>query len=267
MPPHPLRLTQHPNLPVARCITRHEQSPLRIPRQARRPKAPRAETRSITLAFLYSRVVKDVLGRCGTSKRLNRSVVAVRTNLELHSDELEAGDGCAVPATVVSNVHGRTIGVELAVDGCRVREQRKLGSCGCLDAGIVVHVGAGLLDKPIAYFEGLVGEVAGLPDGETGRVAVPVVVGLGHVSHVMDLLAWVVEVNIFSVALEVVAAVLYAPEPVALLVLSRALIQARLTCCSCRNRFRRRYADRSQRCILRTRSCSLRLESLTDRRP
>ena len=124
---------------------------------------------------------------------------------------------------MVGNVHGCAVGVELAVDRCGVREQSKLRGCGCLDAGIVVHVGAGLLYEPIAYFEGLVGEVAGLPDGEAGWVAVPVVVGLGHVAHVMDLLAGVVEVDVFSVALEIVAAVLYAPEPVQLLTLLRAL--------------------------------------------
>jgi hypothetical protein len=51
-------------------------------------------------------------------------------------------------------------------------------------------------------------------------VAVPVVVGDGDVAHVVDLLAWVILVDIGGLAVdgafEVVAAVLYAPEPMSM---------------------------------------------------
>lgn len=69
------------------------------------------------------------------------------------------------------------------------------------------------MGEPVADFEGFVGEVAGFPDGEAGRVAVPGVVGDRDVPHVVDFFAGVVVVDVFAVAFEVVAAVFYTPEP------------------------------------------------------
>ena len=82
---------------------------------------------------------------------------------------------------------------------------------------VVVEGGVGRRNEEVADLEGLVGEVRGLPDGEAGWVAVPVVVGLGDVADVVDLLAWVIVVDVFGLAvhcaLEVVAAVFDTPEP------------------------------------------------------
>lgn len=115
---------------------------------------------------------------------------------------------------MVRDEHLGVVGVELAVDGGRVGEERQSGFGGFLLARVVVHGGGGGLDEPVAYFELLVGEVGGLPDGEAGGVAVPVVVGLGDVAHEVDFFAWVVVVDVFAVAGELVAAVFYAPESV-----------------------------------------------------
>ena len=112
--PRFLRLTQHPKLSVAARITRHEQPSLGIPSQTCRSEATRAKTWSIALALLHSRIVEDVLGSCSTSQRLNWRII--------HGDKLETGNGIAVPATVVSDVHGGAVGIELAIDGCGVRE-------------------------------------------------------------------------------------------------------------------------------------------------
>lgn len=87
-----------------------------------------------------------------------------------------------------------------------------------MHAGIVVEGAAGGLREPVADFEGFVGEVAGFPDGEAGRVAVPRVVGERDVAHVVDFFAGVVVVDVFAVAFEVVAAVFYAPEPIGVFV-------------------------------------------------
>ena len=107
--PRFLRLTQHPKLSVAARITRHEQP-------------TRAKTWSIALALLHSRIVEDVLGSCSTSQRLNWRIIPISTDFKLHGDKLETGNGIAVPATVVSDVHGGAVGIELAIDGCGVRE-------------------------------------------------------------------------------------------------------------------------------------------------
>ena len=118
---------------------------------------------------------------------------------------------------MVRDVHGARVGVELAINGCGVREQCHLGRDGFLVARVVVEGGVGRRNEEVADLEGLVGEVRGLPDGEAGWVAVPVVVGLGDVADVVDLLAWVVVVDVFSLAvhcaLEVVAAFFDTPEP------------------------------------------------------
>jgi hypothetical protein len=54
-----------------------------------------------------------------------------------------------------------------------------------------------------------------LPDCEARRVAVPVVVRLGDVTHIVNLLAGVVLVNILGLtvhsALEIITTVLYTP--------------------------------------------------------
>ena len=86
-----------------------------------------------------------------------------------------------------------------------------------MNAGVIVHARAWLLDEEVADFECLVGEVTGFPDRKAGWIAVPVFIGFGDVSHIVDLLAGVVLVYVFSVALEVVAAVLYAPKPVTII--------------------------------------------------
>jgi len=112
---------------------------------------------------------------------------------------------------MVRDKHLGAVGIELAVDGCGMREQseRRLG--GFLLACVVVQRRAGLLHKPVAYLERFVGEVARLPDGETARVTVPVVVCSTHVAHVVDLLTGVVLVNILAVALEIVTTIFDAP--------------------------------------------------------
>jgi hypothetical protein len=73
------------------------------------------------------------------------------------------------------------------------------------------------LDEPVADFEGFVGEVGGLPDSEAGGVAVPGVVGLGDVAHVVEFFARVVLVDVAGLtvygAFEVVAGIFDTPEP------------------------------------------------------
>jgi hypothetical protein len=119
---------------------------------------------------------------------------------------------------VVRNVHGAGVGVELAVDGRRVREESELGSDRLLNAGIVVEGAVGRWDEEVTDLEGFVGEVGWLPHGEARRVAIPVVIRFGNITHVVNLLAWVVLVNIPGLtvhsALKVVATVLDTPEPI-----------------------------------------------------
>jgi hypothetical protein len=117
---------------------------------------------------------------------------------------------------VISDVHVVVLGVELAVDGRRVREKRHSGLCGFLCACVVVEGAVGSLHEPVTDLEGLVGEVARLPYSEAAWIAVPVVVWLGNVAHVVDLLARVVLMNIFGLAidgtLEFITAVLDTPQ-------------------------------------------------------
>jgi hypothetical protein len=212
-----LRRAQDPKLTIARGITRHIQPARSIPPQPRRPKAPRAKTRPIPLTTLHTRIVKDILGGRSTRQRLDRRILPIGTKLEAHGHKLKPRDGRAVPGAVVSNVHCARTGVKLAVDRGRVGEQGELGRHGFLVACVVVEGAVGRLHEEVADLEGFVGEVGGLPDGEAGWIAVPVVVGLGHVAHVVDFLAWVVLVHVsggaVDGALEVVATVLDAPEP------------------------------------------------------
>jgi hypothetical protein len=212
-----LRLSQNPKLTIARRITRHKQATLRIPRQPCWPEAPRAKTWSITLAALDLRIVEDILCRSGTRDRVNGRVLPISTKLEVDSDKLEACNRRAVPRAVVRNVHGGRVGIEFTVNGRRVGEESHLRSDGLLVAGVVVESGVGGGDEEVTDLEGLVGEVGGLPDGEAGWVAVPVVVGLGDVADVVDLFAGIVLVDVFGLAvdgaLEVVTAVFYTPEP------------------------------------------------------
>jgi hypothetical protein len=118
---------------------------------------------------------------------------------------------------MVRNVHGAGVGIEFAVDGRGVREKCEFRSDSLLFAGIVVESSVRCLDEEIADVEFLVGEVRWLPHSEARWVAIPVVVRLGDITHVVDLLAWVVLVNILGLAvdsaLEVIATVLYTPEP------------------------------------------------------
>jgi hypothetical protein len=119
---------------------------------------------------------------------------------------------------VVGDVHRCGVGVELAVDGRGVREESKFGGDGLLVAGVVAEGTVGGLDEEVADLECLILEIGGLPYSETAWVAVPVVVWRRDVSHVVDLLAGVVMMDVHSLAvdgaLEVVAAVLDTPEPV-----------------------------------------------------
>jgi hypothetical protein len=119
---------------------------------------------------------------------------------------------------MVRDVHRAGVGIELAVNGRGVREESKLRSSSLLFAGIVVEGTVGCLHEEVTDIEFLVGEVRGLPHAEAGWVAVPVVVWLGDVAHVVDLLSWIVLVDVFGLAidsaLEVVTTVLYAPEPI-----------------------------------------------------
>jgi hypothetical protein len=213
-----LRLAQHPELTIARRITRHEQPALRIPCQSCGPEAPRAKARPVTLTFLYLRIVKDVFGGSCAGNGINRRVLPISASLEAHSHKLEASNRRAVPRTMVRDVHGAGVGIELAVNRCGVGKEGHLGSNCLLVTGIVVEGAIGCWGEEIADFEGLVGEVGGLPNGEAGWVTIPVVVGLGDVPDVVDLLAWVVLVNVLGLtvdgALEIITTVLYTPEPI-----------------------------------------------------
>jgi hypothetical protein len=111
------------------------------------------------LTLLNVRIVEDVFCRSRACQRLNRRVLPVFTELEAHSDELETRDRGAVPRAVVRNVHGARVGIELAVDGRRVREERELGSGSFLFAGIVVESAVGCLHEEVTDIEFLVGEV------------------------------------------------------------------------------------------------------------
>lgn len=139
---------------------------------------------------------------------------------------------------MVRDVHSRAVGIELTVDGRRVWEEGELGCNRLLSAGFVAKGRSRSLYEPIANFESLVGKVARLPDGEAGRVAVPLVIRLGDVAHVMDLFTGVIVVDILAVALKVIATVLNTPKPVQRV--SSRLLEARrgLTCYSYRNTFR-----------------------------
>lgn len=208
-----LRLPQHPEL-SSRHVARHVQAPTLIERQAGGAETPAARRRPVARALGDVGIREDVLGRRVACERLHGDDGAVCILLEIDSHELEARRRAAVPAAVVRDEHLGVVGVELAVDGGGMREERHGGLGGFLVARVVVHRGAGGLHEPVADFERLVGEVAGLPHGEARRVAVPVVVGHSDVAHVVDLLARVVVVHVFAVAGELVTAVFYAPEPV-----------------------------------------------------
>lgn len=112
-----LRLPQDPYLPITRRIRRHIQPPHGIPRQPRRPKAARAIPRPIPLTCLNRRIEKYVLRRRSARQWLHRRIIPISTTLKLDSHKLESRDGLAVPATMVGNIHGRAISIELAVDG------------------------------------------------------------------------------------------------------------------------------------------------------
>jgi hypothetical protein len=153
--------------------------------------------------------------RCSrASQRLDGRVVAISTKFELDTDKLEARDGLPVPTAVVRNVHCSAVSVELAINRGRVRLKRYLGRCGSLRTRIVVHAACWVLREPVADFEHFVGKVARFPDGEARWVAIPAVVGLSDIAHIVHLFARVVIVNILSVARELVAAIFYAPEPI-----------------------------------------------------
>ena len=119
---------------------------------------------------------------------------------------------------MVGDIRICVVGVELNIDRRRVREQGKFGGDGFLGACVVAEGGVWRLHEPVADLEGFVFEVGWLPDGEAGRVTVPVGVGFGDVAHEVQFLAGVVLVNILGLtihcALEVIATVLYTPEPV-----------------------------------------------------
>jgi hypothetical protein len=116
---------------------------------------------------------------------------------------------------MVCDVHGAGISVKLAVNRRRVGKESHLRSDCLLVASIIVEGTVGCWGEKVADLEGLVGEVGWLPDGEAGWVAIPVIVGLGDVADVVNLLAWVVLVDVFGLAidgtLEVITAVLYTP--------------------------------------------------------
>jgi hypothetical protein len=213
-----LRFPQDPQLTIARRVAGHEQSALRVPRQPSRSKATRAEARSVALTLLNIRIVEDVLSCSRACQRLNRCVLSVRTELEAHSHKLETCNRRAVPRAMVGDIHGAGVSIELAVDRCGVREERKLRSGSLLCAGIVVESAVWCLHEEVADVEFLVAKVRWLPHGEAGWIAIPVVVWLGDVAHVVDLLSRVVLVDILGLAvdsaLEVVATVLYTPEPI-----------------------------------------------------
>jgi hypothetical protein len=211
------RFSQDPQLTIARRVARHEQPTLRIPRQPSRSEAARAEAWSVALTLLNIRIVEDIFGCIRASQRLDRCILSVCTELEAHSHKLETCNRRAVPRAMVGDIHSAGFGIELAVDRCGVREECELGSGSFLRAGIVVESAVWCLHEEVADVEFLVAKVRWLPHGEAGRVAIPVVVWLGDVAHVVDLLSRVVLVNIFGLAvdsaLEVVATVLYTPEP------------------------------------------------------
>jgi hypothetical protein len=140
--------------------------------------------------------------------------LSIGTLRERNLDQLEARSRLAVPTAVERNVQVGVVGIELEINRRRVWEEGQSGLDGLCIAGIVVHGGGWGLHEPVSDGELLVGEVAGLPDGEARRVSVPLVVGLGDVADEVQFLTRVVLMDVFAVALEVVAAVLNAPEPV-----------------------------------------------------
>lgn len=190
-----LRLTENPELTL-RSIAGHEKASLLIERKTRRPEASGAETWPITRAALNLRVVEDILRSIVAGKWCNRGVVAIIAFLEWHSNQLESRCRAPVPRTVIGNVHVGIVSIELAVDGRGVWHEGELRSSGLLIAGVVAEAAVGCLHKPVSNLEGLVGEVARLPDSEAGRISVPVVIRLGNVTHVVDLFTRVVVMDI-----------------------------------------------------------------------
>ena len=212
--PISLLFTQDPQLPIGRSITRHIQAPTLIKRQPSRSEAPRAETGTITRALGYVGIPEDIVRTSGTRDRGHWLILTIGALRERNLHQLEARSRRAVPTAVVRNIQVGVVRIELEINGRGVREEGQSGLDGLRIAGIVVHGGGWGLHEPVSDRELLVCEVAGLPDGEARRVAVPLVVGLGDVADEVQFLARVVLMDVFAVALEIVAAVLDAPEPV-----------------------------------------------------
>jgi hypothetical protein len=265
------RFSQDPQLTIARRVARHEQPTLRVPRQPSRSEAARAEAWSVALTLLNIRIVEDVFGCSRASQRLNRCVLSIRTKLEAHGHELETCNRRAVPRAMIGNIHGARVSIELAVDRCGVREECKLRSGSFLCAGIVVEGAVWCLHKEVADVEFLVAKVRWLPHGEARRIAIPVIVWLGDVAHVVDLLSRVVLVNILDLAvhsaLEVVATVLYTPEPMITSVVVNGDLIIPLTYCSCQSTCRLHYADHTQQYTRQRHSYIHHWESCSDQRP
>lgn len=211
-----LRLAQNPNLTRA-SITSHIQPSTLIKAQTRRPEASRRVARPITSALGHIRVGHDIDRTSRARERRNRRDIPIRTLRERNLHELEPRRRAAVPRSVVRNIRISIIGVELDIDGRRVREQGELRGRSFRVAGVVGEGRVWRLDEPVSDLEGLVLEDGGVPDGEAGWVAVPVVVWGGDVAHEVQFLARVVLVHVGGLAvdgaLEVVAAVLDTPEP------------------------------------------------------
>lgn len=108
-------------------------------------------------------------------------------------------------------------GVELGVEGGRVRREDEPRGRRLLDAGRVVRGAAGVCDELVAQRKSLVLELARVADGETRRIPVPLVVGLAHVAKVVQLFGGIVQVNISCHAVgcsgKVVGAVFNSPQP------------------------------------------------------
>ena len=90
----------------------------------------------------------------------------------------------SIPASVQSGIHiGIGTRTELHIERRRVRREEDDRLASILVAPIVCILSTGILDKPVADAEALVGEVVGLPDSEAVGVAAEVFLRILRVAH------------------------------------------------------------------------------------
>ena len=81
--------------------------------------------------------------------------------------------------------------------GAECGKKGHLRGSGLLVADIITRSVVGSRREPASNLEGLLGEVGRLPDSEAAWVSVPLVIRLGHISHVVDLLARIIVVYMY----------------------------------------------------------------------